>query len=175
MNPGLFLDRDGVIVKANVRNGLPYPPSNLLEVEILDGTLEALALANHLRFTVIVISNQPDISRGITTVTFVEEVNELISRQTGIKHFYVCPHDDSDDCNCRKPKPGLILKASRDLGIDLNNSYLVGDRWRDIAAGMSAGCGCFFVDYGYDEPRPKGEYRVVGSLLQATLEIRKKS
>lgn len=79
----------------------------------------------------------------------------------------VCYHDDADGCECRKPKPGMLLAAARDFGIDLARSFMVGDRWRDIEAGRRAGCRTIFVDYGYEEPRPEGFDFATDSLLGA--------
>jgi D-glycero-D-manno-heptose 1,7-bisphosphate phosphatase len=79
----------------------------------------------------------------------------------------VCFHVESERCECRKPKPGMILDAARELGIDLEQSFVVGDRWRDIAAGQRARCKTFFIDRGYAEQSPEKPYVVVNSLLQA--------
>ena len=95
-------------------------------------------------------------------------LHKEISSLTCIENFYVCPHIDSDNCKCRKPKPGLLLKAAEDLNLDVRKSYMVGDRWRDVGAGQSAGCKNFFIDYNYSEKRPVEPFVTVSSLLQAT-------
>jgi D-glycero-D-manno-heptose 1,7-bisphosphate phosphatase len=120
-----------------------------------------------MNFLPVVISNQPDISRGITTEREIDQVNDIIFKETGIKHFYICPHDDNDDCECRKPKPGLIKRAELELKLELASSFLVGDRWRDIAAGNSLGISSYFIDYAYTETQPTEPYTKVKSLLEA--------
>ena len=95
-------------------------------------------------------------------------IDNKIRLLTKLEHFYVCPHIDKDNCECRKPKPGNILKAAEKYNIDLKNSYMIGDRWRDIEAGQSAGCKTVFIDYGYDEKRPVNFNFSVSSLLEAT-------
>jgi D-glycero-D-manno-heptose 1,7-bisphosphate phosphatase len=162
-----FLDRDGVLNSCILRNGSPSPPSDVTEVEILPGVLEAIELLNQNGYLSIVVTNQPDISRGTTSLSQVQEINVSIERLIGVSHFYVCPHDDVDNCNCRKPKPGLIDRAVNDLGIDLERSFLVGDRWRDIEAGQSLGLPSFFIDYSYNELKPKPPFTQVFSLLEA--------
>jgi len=131
MKPGVFLDRDGVINKPIIRDSKPYPPSNISELEFIPGAKAAISLIFQLGFEVVVVTNQPDISRGKTKASIVDEINNLISLETGINRFHTCPHDDVDQCNCRKPLPGLILEAAKDLDIDLSKRFLVVVRWRD--------------------------------------------
>lgn len=164
---GAFLDRDGVINKALVIGGAPFPPRNLKEVEILSGVQEAINLLFQNSIEIIIVTNQPDVARGVTTQKSVESINEYLLKELGIRHSYVCFHDDPEGCNCRKPKPGLLLTAAKDLDLDLKNSFMVGDRWRDIAAGQAVGCKCFFVDYGYAEIPPQSPYTRVASLNEA--------
>jgi len=91
----------------------------------------------------------------------VEAINSFIGEKIGIDRFEVCYHDDADGCDCRKPKPGLLVAAARDLGIDLSRSYMIGDRWKDVEAGKRAGCRTIFVDYSYEETmRSEPDYRV---------------
>lgn len=107
-----------MINKPIIRHLKPYPPSSTLDLEIIPGTRAAIDLIFQLGFEVIVVTNQPDISRGKTSASIVDEINIQISYETGIKHFRTCPHDDADQCKCRKPLPGLILNAAKDLEID---------------------------------------------------------
>jgi len=175
MKRAVFLDRDGVVNRAFVYNGVPMPPRTLEEVEILFGVKESIVLLKQHDFEVVIVTNQPDVARGFVTLDSVTQINELIELHLGITHFYTCFHDDSDKCNCRKPEPGLILKAAQDLGIDLSHSSMIGDRWRDIAAGQSAGCECFFIDYKYLEKSPAPPFTRVSSLIEATRMILEKS
>jgi len=167
MKRAVFLDRDGVINKASISNGIPVPPNNLKEVVILAGVKEAIKMLDENNFDIVVVTNQPDVARGRVSKESVEAINSSLGKKLGIKYFLVCYHDDLDGCDCRKPKPGLLLNAARNLDIDLNKSFLVGDRWRDINAGQTAGCACFFIDYKYREKSPDLPFIKVSSLLEA--------
>jgi D-glycero-D-manno-heptose 1,7-bisphosphate phosphatase len=171
MKKAVFLDRDGVLNRSVLIDGVPKPPTSLEEVEILPGVIEAIQYLRRHDFVPVVVTNQPDVARGHITESQVEAINTQISARTKIDHFYTCFHDDADLCACRKPLPGLIHLASRELDLSVHESYLVGDRWRDIAAGQAAGCKTFFIDYSYDEKMPKMPYRKVLSLLEAATLI----
>ncbi|MBF0504450.1 MAG: HAD family hydrolase [Candidatus Omnitrophica bacterium] len=167
MNRAVFLDRDGVINRAYVREGKPYPPSSLKEVTILPGVPQALEALRRAGYLLIVVTNQPDVSRGSTLRKTVEEINTYLSRHLRIDEFYCCFHDTIDGCDCRKPRPGALLAAANKYQIDLNSSYMVGDRSKDIEAGKRAGCKTVFIDYGYSEKQPQSvDYRVA-SLSEA--------
>ena len=168
MKRAVFLDRDGVVNLAYTRSGKSYPPKDLSQLIILPNVEESVKNLTKFGFVVVVVTNQPDISNGNSSYEILNAVHKEISSRTGIENFYVCPHIDSDNCTCRKPKPGLILKAAKDLNLDLRKSYMVGDRWRDVGAGQSAGCKNFFIDYNYCEKRPVEPFITVSSLLQAT-------
>ena len=150
-SPAVFLDRDGIINRAVVRGGKPYPPARLEDVEIVPGVISSLKqLADH-GYVLIGITNQPDVARGTQSRQVVESINTLIQSRLPIREVFVCYHDNTDDCDCRKPKPGLILEAARKYNLDLSLSWMVGDRWKDIAAGQAAGLKTIFVDYQYTE------------------------
>ena len=150
----VFLDRDGVINRAVERNGLPYPPANLAEFELLPGVPEACARLKAAGLLLIVATNQPDVGRGTTPQSAVDEIHAHLRATLPIDRVEVCfhPGKGASDCDCRKPKPGMLLRAARELGIDLAHSWMVGDRWRDIDCGHAAGCRNVFIDYGYAEP-----------------------
>ena len=150
----VFLDRDGVINYAVVRDGKPYPPSNLAELRITPGTESALKELKGRGFKLIVVTNQPDVARGLQTQAAVETINQALSSSLPLDDIFVCYHSDDDHCDCRKPKPGMLLDAAKKHNIDLARSYLVGDRWRDIDAGHNAGCKTILVDSGYNERMP---------------------
>jgi D-glycero-D-manno-heptose 1,7-bisphosphate phosphatase len=168
MRRAVFLDRDGVINKAFVIEGVPSPPKNLSDVEVIVGVKEAIKLLNKNRFEIVVVTNQPDVARGVVTRESVELINSYLGHELGIEHFYTCFHDDLEACVCRKPMPGLLQNAARELNLDLKDSFMVGDRWRDISAGQAAGCKCFFVEYNYREKSPNLPFMKVSSLLEAT-------
>jgi D-glycero-D-manno-heptose 1,7-bisphosphate phosphatase len=162
-----FLDRDGVLNRAIVRDGKPYPPSNPEECEILDEAREACQILRSVGFMLICVTNQPDIGRGSVPASSVDELNSIIRDALDLDEVRVCPHDDSDGCDCRKPRPGMLLDAATAHGIDLKSSYMVGDRWRDIDAGRSAGCLTVFIDRGYRERRPESPDFITTSLVEA--------
>jgi len=157
INPALrravFLDRDGVINRAVERAGLPYPPANLAEFEILPGVPAACAQLKKAGFLLIVATNQPDVGRGTMAQAVVEGIHAHLLAQLPVDRVEVCfhPGKGASDCDCRKPKPGMLLRAARELGIDLAQSWMVGDRWRDIDCGRAAGCKTVFIDYDYRE------------------------
>ena len=149
----IFLDRDGVLNKAIVRNRKPYPPSTIDELEILEGVYEGIQLLKHSGYKLIVITNQPDVARGLTTIEKVNEINNSIIQLLNVDEIICCFHDDSEDCECRKPKPGMILDAVKKWDIDLSVSYLIGDRWRDIQTAKNIGLTSILIKYDYDEKK----------------------
>jgi len=149
--PTVFLDRDGVINRSVVRNGKPYPPASLEEFEILPGAFNSLKRIAAAGYLLIGVTNQPDVARGTQTRKAVESINARIMEQLPVTEIFTCYHDDKDDCQCRKPKPGLILQGAEKYGADLTKSWLVGDRWKDISAGQAVGLRTVFVDYLYNE------------------------
>jgi D-glycero-D-manno-heptose 1,7-bisphosphate phosphatase len=168
MRPAVFLDRDGVINRAFVRSGTPYPPASLQELEILPSVPEALSAMQAHGYALIVVTNQPDVARGTTSRELVDAIHDRLKSELGLDAILTCFHDDADECDCRKPKPGLLLRAARDYGIDLSSSFMVGDRSRDIEAGTRAGCRTFLIDRRYrEEPITSCDY-LVGSLHEAS-------
>ena len=160
----VFLDRDGVLNRAFVRDGKPYPPASLAELEILPGVPETLESLRNAGFLNVVVTNQPDVGTGKQRRDVVEAMNRQLVEALALDAVKVCYHTDLDACACRKPKPGMLIEAAAELGIDLGKSFMVGDRWRDVAAGQAAGCLAFFIDCGYAEKRPKNPYVSVKSL-----------
>jgi D-glycero-D-manno-heptose 1,7-bisphosphate phosphatase len=167
MRRAVFLDRDGVLNRAVLREGKPYPPATLGELRVLSGVRDACRKLREAGFALILITNQPDIARGATTAGHVAEINARLQRYLELDDVRVCPHDDDARCACRKPQPGLLLDAARKWNIDMAASFVVGDRWRDVEAGHRAGCQAVFVDHGYRERRPDGPYLKVRSLREA--------
>jgi D-glycero-D-manno-heptose 1,7-bisphosphate phosphatase len=167
MRNAIFFDRDGVINQAQVRDGKPYPPGNLAEVVVLPGVAEALISLRDAGYMLIVVTNQPDVARGTTPRAIVEEINTYLATHLPIDEFRTCYHDSCDGCDCRKPLPGSLLSAAKQHNINLRKSYMVGDRWRDIEAGMDAGCTTIFIDYGYDEKNPEVVNYRVKSITEA--------
>lgn len=168
MKRAVFLDRDGVVNRAVVRDGRPFPPGGVEELEFLPRVAEAAENLKHAGFSLIVVTNQPDVATGIQQRQVVELMHERIRREIPIDDIKVCYHTDQDNCQCRKPKPGLLLEAARERALDLKHSFVVGDRWRDIEAGQAAGCKTILIRYGYDEKQADRPDAVVGSLFEAS-------
>jgi D-glycero-D-manno-heptose 1,7-bisphosphate phosphatase len=167
MRRAVFLDRDGVINRPLLREGRPYPPRHLNELRILPGVREACRLLRSAGYLLILATNQPDIARGATDAREVSRMHDHLRRYLRLDGVKVCPHDEPAACECRKPKPGLLLEASREWEIDLAASYFVGDRWRDVEAAQRAGCRALFIDYHYTEQRPEQPFDTVRSLREA--------
>jgi D-glycero-D-manno-heptose 1,7-bisphosphate phosphatase len=163
----VFLDRDGVLNRAVVREGKPYPPASVDELEILPDVPEALAALKAEGFLLLVVTNQPDVARGTQQRSVVESIHQALRVSLPIDDFFVCYHDDRNACLCRKPKPGLLLQAAAQYGLDLSACYLIGDRWRDIEAGQAAGCATIWIDRGYAE---KGPSQPPGAHVKSCLE-----
>ncbi len=170
----VFLDRDGVVNRAVIRDGKPYPPDRLEDLEILPDADKALAMLKRLGFRLIVVTNQPDVARGKQARDTVEAMHRRLRAELPIDDFFVCYHDDSDGCGCRKPGPGLLIEAARAYALPLSKSFLIGDRWRDIDAGHAAGARTILIDYGYRERGPSREPSArVRSLTEAAEWIRR--
>jgi len=163
----VFLDRDGVINRAVVRGGKPFPPATEEAMEVLPGVAEALDRLHDAGFHLVVVTNQPDIARGTLARDAVDRMHARLTSELPLDDVRVCGHDDADRCGCRKPKAGMLEAAARDAGLSLADSFMVGDRWRDVEAGRRAGCTTIFIDYGYDERRPEQPDAIVRSLAEA--------
>jgi D-glycero-D-manno-heptose 1,7-bisphosphate phosphatase len=163
----VFLDRDGILNRAVVRDGHPFPPRAPEELEFLDGVPEACRQLSHAGLALIVVTNQPDVARGTVTLDDIAALHEKLLSRIPIDEILVCIHDDRDGCGCRKPAPGLLLRAAGQWGIALDRSVMVGDRWRDVEAGRRAGCRTVFVDCGYAESRPDSPDLTVTGLSDA--------
>ena len=149
----VFLDRDGVINRALERGARPYPPTSLDEFEILPEVPGALARLKAAGFLLVVATNQPDVGRGTLAKEVVENIHAHMLARLPIDRVEVCfhPGKGGSDCECRKPKPGMLLRAAGELEVDLARSWMVGDRWRDVDCGHAAGCRTIFIDRGYAE------------------------
>ena len=165
----VFLDRDGVINRARERDGKPYPSASLSEFEIFSEVPEACRRLKQAGFLLVVATNQPDVGRGTLKREAVEEIHAEMRRRLPLDRVEVCYHPGRglSDCDCRKPKPGMLLRAAHELGIDLRQSWMVGDRWRDVDCGHAAGCRTIFIDRGYaEELKQQPDFRVK-NLLEA--------
>lgn len=169
MSRAVFLDRDGVINRALERDGLPYPPASPGEFKIFPEVPEACRRLKQAGFLLIVATNQPDVGRGTLKQEVVETIHAEMCRRLPLDRVEVCYHPGKDlsHCDCRKPKPGMLLRAAHELDIDLAQSWMVGDRWRDVDCGHAAGCRTIFIDRGYaEELKQQPDFRVK-NLLEA--------
>jgi D-glycero-D-manno-heptose 1,7-bisphosphate phosphatase len=146
LQPAVFLDRDGVLNQVFVRDGVTHPPRSVAEFAFLLGVPEAVRRLHAAGFPLVVVTNQPDVARGVQTVEGIEAIHQRLRAELPVLEILACYHDNSDCCTCRKPKPGMLLEASRRWRLDLPRSYLVGDRWSDVAAGQAAGCRTILVE-----------------------------
>jgi D-glycero-D-manno-heptose 1,7-bisphosphate phosphatase len=165
--PAVFLDRDGVVNRATVVDGRPFPPATVDELEVLPGVVDACTRFHDAGLAVIVVTNQPDVVRGTTTRAAIAAINDALRARVPFDELVVCFHDDADRCGCRKPAPGMLVDAARRWSITLKESVMVGDRWSDVRAGRQAGCATVWVDNGYVERRPSEQDLTVGSLAEA--------
>jgi D-sedoheptulose 7-phosphate isomerase len=164
----VFLDRDGVINRTFVRDGKPFPPTTLQELEVLPGVPEALHELKQHGYKLLVVTNQPDVARGKQSRQTIDAMHQALSARLPLDDILVCYHTDKDKCGCRKPMPGMLFEAAKKHNIDLAASFMVGDRWRDIEAGYNAGCKTILIDYGYSERSPAHAPDLrVGSLREA--------
>ncbi len=172
----IFLDRDGVLNAVVLRNGKPYPPASVAEVVIPMDVLPALIKLKKWGFLLIGATNQPDVVRGTTTREVVEAINALLMQKLPLTEIKVCYHDEAEMCACRKPLPGLLLQAAREYDIDLANSIMIGDRWKDVEAGQQAGCETIWLQQqDYQEKNPQSPPSVtVSSMSEAAQWISKK-
>jgi D-glycero-D-manno-heptose 1,7-bisphosphate phosphatase len=167
LRSAVFLDRDGVLNDVVVRDGKPFPPQSPDDVVVISGMAEACARMRRKGFALVVVTNQPDVARGRQSAAGVAAINSVLRHAVDVDAVYVCPHDNDDGCGCRKPKPGMLHAAAADLSLDLRHSFMVGDRWSDIAAGQGAGCRTVYIDNGYQERQPQEPDHVVGSPVEA--------
>jgi D-glycero-D-manno-heptose 1,7-bisphosphate phosphatase len=165
----VFLDRDGVINRALERGGLPYPPTTWKDFKILPEVPAACAKLKAAGFLLVVVTNQPDVGRGTLKQEIVETIHAEMCRELPIDRVEICYHPGrgASECDCRKPKPGMLLRAAKVLGVDLAQSWMVGDRWRDVDCGHAAGCRTIFIVRGYaEELRQKPNFSA-GNLAEA--------
>lgn len=161
----VFLDRDGTLNAPIVRDGKPYPPATVAEFQLLPGVTEGCRALHVAGYVLVVATNQPDVGRGTQAQATVEAMHAHLQKLIPeIARVEVCY--DAGGANppseFRKPAPGMLLRAARELHLDLAHSWMVGDRWRDVDCGARAGCRTIFIDCGYDELlREKPDHTVV--------------
>ena len=164
MNSAIFLDRDGVVNYTIIREKKPYAPICINELKIIPEIKRVIDFFKQRQFKVFVITNQPDVARGKVTMGEVKKINASILSQLSIDEIFTCYHDNQDQCECRKPRPGAFMTLSKKYNIDLTKSIMVGDRAKDIEAAKNANCPSVFIDYGYNEPKPIDQKYTIDSV-----------
>ena len=167
MARAVFLDRDGVLNNVIVRDGKAYSPDSIADMVIPPDAAAALGLLRQHGFRLVMVTNQPNVVRGLLTRDQMMRMNEHVCAQLPIDAVEICEHDDADNCDCRKPKPGMLLRAAARDRIVLADSFMVGDRWRDIEAGHRAGCRSILIGDGYARERKASPDVAVASLTEA--------
>jgi D-glycero-D-manno-heptose 1,7-bisphosphate phosphatase len=159
MFKAIFLDSDGVLNRAIMKDGKPLAPTSVNELDIpanIKPNLDKLKAAGYL---LICVTNKPDVERGLMTQEDVDDIFTKMRSELPLDDIFICYHENA---NCYKPKPGLLLDAAKKYDIDLAQSYMIGDRWRDVGAGYNAGCKTVWIDLGYNEKEamPTPDYTV---------------
>jgi len=135
----IFFDRDGVLNELVSRDGSFFSPQTFRDFHIV---ADAKYVVNHVKnkgFLTIVISNQPDISRGKLKQSELDKMSTMLNDKLNIDDIFYCTHDDSNDTGCRKPAPGLFFTAQKKHNINFNESFMIGDTWKDVKAAKNAG------------------------------------
>jgi len=169
--PAVFLDRDGVLVRGEIRDGKLYAPRRLEDFRMLPGAAESVRALRDHGFLTVVVTNQPDIGNGLVAAEIVDAMHAIMRKKMPLDSIEICPHRQTDNCACRKPRAGLLLAAAERFSLDLSASFMVGDRSSDIVAGRSVGCYTLFVDRGYDRCTDVRPDAVVRSVRQAVQHI----
>lgn len=163
LRPAVFLDRDGVLNVQLVRDGMPYAPEKLEDFRLYEGAAAACRDLKTAGFSLVVATNQPDVGRGRVAQTVIEAMHERLLQLIPEIDRVEVSYDPGrgEDSSRRKPGPGMLLDATKALGLDLARSWMVGDRWRDVECGKRAGVKTVFIDYGYsDEHDTHPDYTV---------------
>ncbi len=173
MRPGVLLDRDGVLNRLVARAGRRVAPRRVSEFALLPGATAAVERLRRAGLPVGVVTNQPDIARGLLAPAELERMHELLRREIRLDGIYVCAHDDADGCDCRKPRPGLLRAAAEYLKLDLARTWMVGDSWKDVDAARAAGCRMIFIQSPQSDARECRLERVAASVEEAAEMILK--
>ena len=167
LSAAVFLDRDGVINRITVAQGVPHPPQTLKEFSFLPRVVTACRSLHDAGLKLAVVTNQPDVARGAQSRRRVAAMNARVASRLPVQGVLTCYHDDDDACSCRKPRPGMLLKAAARWRLDLKRSFMVGDRWSDIAAGRAAGCRSILIKKSYSQAERCRPDWVAGDLAEA--------
>jgi D-glycero-D-manno-heptose 1,7-bisphosphate phosphatase len=146
----VFLDRDGVLCEAIVRDdGKPYAPTRFEDFALVADGAQQVARLRAAGLLALVFTNQPEIANGLLQPAELERMHAVLRTQMAVDDIYVCPHGKNDGCACHKPLPGMLTAAAREWRVDLEQSFVIGDRWRDIDAGRAVGCFTVLLERPY--------------------------
>ncbi len=140
MKPGVFIERDGILNQVRSEGQGQVSPLTLEEFRVNGGAVPLLKRLKAAGFTLVATTNQPGLSRGYQSRRELDRMHELLRRTFPLDDILVCPHDETDFCPCRKPKPGLLVEAAFQWHLDLDRSFVISDKWQDAEAAREAGC-----------------------------------
>jgi D-glycero-D-manno-heptose 1,7-bisphosphate phosphatase len=140
VNVAVFLDRDGVLNELVDRDGARASPRRLADFRLVPGAADGVRRLRAAGSRVFVVTNQPDVARGLLGAAELERMNRELVSAVGVDELMVCHHDDADGCACRKPMPGMLSALAAKWDVDLAHSFIVGDSWKDVEAGRRVGC-----------------------------------
>jgi D-glycero-D-manno-heptose 1,7-bisphosphate phosphatase len=169
--PAVFLDRDGVLTVPEFRDGRSYAPTRIEDFRLYDDAVEATRRLKEAGYRLVVVTNQPDVGHGRIALGVVEEMHRRLAAALPLDAIEACYHTQEEGCDCRKPHAGMLRRAARRLGIDCTQSFMVGDRASDVAAGRRVGCRTIFIDRGYREEDAEAADFAVSSLAEASLIV----
>ena len=159
----IFLDRDGILNETLIKNNLPTSPKNITELKVnffLRDILQDLKSV----FFLICVTNQPEVGRKKFNKKDVDEINDYIQDYFSLDDLLCCYHANDGECNFRKPKIGMLNHSKKKFGISLENSIVIGDRWKDIDMGNQAKCKTIFVDYSYNEKLKSRPHVIINNI-----------
>ena len=168
MIKAIFLDRDGVINHTVFRMGKPRAPYTFEEFSFIDGVSASIKAFKEAGYLIIVVTNQPDVSRGWVSRAQVDLINGHVKSCLPVDEIMACFHVDQDDCQCRKPRPGMLIEASKKWDIDLFQSFMVGDRLSDVEAGLKANCKTVLISESLLLPSEMRAHHQSSSLIEAS-------
>ncbi|NHZ85761.1 MAG: HAD-IIIA family hydrolase [Planctomycetia bacterium] len=147
----IFFDRDGVFNRLVERDDSFYSPQKFEDFHIIDGVEGVVKSVHEMGYLAIIVSNQPDISRGELKQSELDKMTKILFDKLGVDDVFYCTHDDNNDIGCRKPAPGLFLMAQEKYNVDFSKSFMVGDTWKDVEAARNARIAMILIDKDYNQ------------------------
>lgn len=171
----IFLDRDGVINPLIIRDGKRTSPRSLSEWQIFPDVAPSLHRLRDAGYLLLVITNQPEIARQQSDPRIVKEFHQDLLTKKMVNAVKMCPHDDADNCACRKPRPGMIVDYQKEMGVDLSRSFVIGDTWKDVLAGAAAGVRTILLRREYSgDAQPDHEFSTLPEATDLVLSGNRK-